>query len=342
MKAPGFWQRDKGGLYAALLTPFAWAYGAAAWARYMSKKTWKADIPVICIGNIVAGGAGKTPVALAIAKKLIDRKYAVHFLTRGYGGAAGHDDQPVRVDPARHSAREVGDEALMLAATAATWVAGDRAAGARTAIDDGAQAVVMDDGFQNPSLAKDFSLLVVDGDFGFGNGQLLPAGPLREPVACGMARAGAVAVIGGGEASRGAIIDDIQKMGKAVIRGRLEPDARTAALLAGKKVAAFAGIGRPEKFFKTLAGLGCQLTGARAFADHHPFTDEEIESLKALAARSGALLMTTEKDYQRLSGDQRKGVGVLRVSVSWENEADLDRILGKALASGEKAGQKNG
>lgn len=337
MKAPGFWRRDKGGIEALALTPLSLLYAAAARARQAAGKPVAAGAPVICVGNIVAGGAGKTPVALAIAKKLTERGRAVHFLTRGYGGTIT-GKIPVRVDSGRHPAAEVGDEALLLARLAPTWVCPDRAAAARAAVAAGAQIIVMDDGYQNPGLKKDFSLLVVDGDYGFGNGRLLPAGPLREPVERGLERAGAVAVIGGGGAARADIIERIQKAGKAVIRGHLSPDQEEEAVLGGRKVVAFAGIGRPEKFFDTLIRLDITLMAARGFADHHPFTDGEIETLKSLAARKSAKLVTTEKDYQRLTLAQRGGIDVLPVRVSWENASDLDRILAKSLTDWESNG----
>ncbi len=333
MKAPGFWRRDRGGIEALALTPISWAYGAIARARYAIGKQAPAGAAVICIGNLVAGGAGKTPVALAIGEKLIERRRAVHFLTRGYGGTASRrKSAPVRVDLGRHTAIEVGDEALLLARLAPTWVGPDRAAGARAAVAAGAEVIVMDDGYQNPGLKKDFSLLVVDGDYGFGNERLLPAGPLREPLESGLGRACAVAVIGGGGRTRDDIIERIQKAGKAVILGRLAPEQKAAAALGGRKVVAFAGIGRPEKFFETLVRLRCDLVAARGFADHHPFADGEIEALKSLATRKSAELLTTEKDYQRLSPAQRSGISVLRVSVAWENAPDLERILAEVLS----------
>ncbi len=339
MKAPGFWRRDRGGIFALALGPISWAYGVAARARYAIGKQAPAGAPVICVGNIVAGGAGKTPVALAVCEKLIERGRAVHFLTRGYGGSASRrKSAPVPVDPGRHTAREVGDEALLLARVAPTWVGLDRAAAAAAAVAAGAEVIVMDDGYQNPGLKKDFSLLVADGDYGFGNGRLLPAGPLRETVECGLARAGAVAVIGGGGRTRADIIERVQKAGKAVILGHLVPGQKAAAALGGQKVVAFAGIGRPEKFFETIVRLRCNLVAARGFADHHPFTDGEIEILKSLAARKSAKLLTTEKDYQRLSPEQRNGIDVLPISVAWENASDLDRILAGIIADGDRNG----
>ena len=337
MKAPGFWRRDKGGIEALALAPLSLLYGAISgaisMARHTAGKPRSVSVPVICVGNIVAGGAGKTPVALAIGEKLAGPGRAVHFLTRGYGGSVSRrKSAPLRVSPASHTAAEVGDEALLLARLAPTWVGGDRVAAARAAVAAGAEIIVMDDGYQNPGLEKDFSLLVVDGDYGFGNGRLLPAGPNREPVERGLGRAGAVMVIGGGGRTRADIIETVQKAGKAVILGRLAPDRKAAAELHSQKIIAFAGIGRPEKFFETLVRLNVKLMAARAFADHHPFTDSEIETLKSLAARKSAKLLTTEKDYQRLTSAQRIGIDVLPVGVAWENENDLDRILTEVLS----------
>jgi len=344
MKAPEFWRKDKGGLYAALMTPLAWVYGAAAWARFAAGRPWKAAIPVICVGNIVAGGAGKTPVTISIGKRLAakgkgaGKGKTVHFLTRGYGGGAGHDKGegatgPLRVDPEKHTARDVGDEALLLARVAPTWVAVDRAAGARSAIKAGAEVIVMDDGFQNPSLVQDLSLIVVDGDYGFGNGRLIPAGPLREPVARGLRRAGAVMVIG---ADRAGVTEAAQKMGKAVLR--LELVAENGAAFSGQRVAAFAGIGRPEKFFATLESIGCQVASRHPFADHHVFSADEIKRLREQAGKAGSRLVTTEKDFARLDESLRQGISVLKVSARWADEAALAMVLARAFDESGKNG----
>mgnify|MGYP000638645222 CR=1 FL=1 len=203
MRAPDFWQPGKGGFAAMALAPLGRVYAAAGAARRAAARPWKAPVPVICIGNLVAGGAGKTPVALDFGKRLIDSGETVHFLSRGYGGT---EKGPLRIDPAIHTCQAVGDEPLLLARLAPTWIAADRRLGCQAAVAAGAGIVIMDDGFQNPTTVKDLSVIVIDGGYGFGNGRVMPAGPLREPVAAGLKRAQAVVVIGGMGSIPGAMI----------------------------------------------------------------------------------------------------------------------------------------
>lgn len=321
MRAPEFWAaRDS--LAARLLTPASVLFTAAARLRHMTTVPQAIGIPVICVGNLVAGGAGKTPVVLSLVERLSRRaawRDRIHCVTRGYGGSARG---PLRVDAARHDFRDVGDEALLLAAAAPTWVARDRVAGGRAAGDAGARIVVLDDGFQNPLLRKDFSLVVIDGGFGFGNGRVLPAGPLREPVSDGLARADAVVIVG--EDSQG-IAAEIGA--RPCLRATLEPNAGSRARLAGRRLFAFAGIGRPGKFFETLRALECDLAGTRDFPDHHPFTLAEVDQLVRAAQAAGAELVTTAKDAVRLPPAARTHVAVLDVSLAWHDEAALDRLL---------------
>jgi tetraacyldisaccharide 4'-kinase len=324
MRAPEFWRRD--GLAAQVLTPLGHAYGRAVQARLAAAHPVRVPVPVVCVGNLVAGGAGKTPVALAIGRLLAARGQAPHFLTRGYGGRL---TGPVRVDPAKHRAREVGDEALLLAEVAPTWVARERPAGARAAGAAGARVLVMDDGFQNPSLAKDLSLVVVDGAYGFGNGRVMPAGPLREPVADGLARADAAIVIG--PDLRGVERDLAGRTD--FLRARLVPVAGQDDL-AGREVVAFAGIGRPEKFFATLAELRCRVVAAHAFADHHPYTPDEIMRLADAAVAARATLVTTAKDAVRLPPEARGMARVVAVVIEWEDEGAVISLL-ERLGSGD-------
>ena len=317
MRAPRFWRHD--GLAARLLTPLAWSYGLLASARRGLIRPERAECPVICVGNLVTGGAGKTPVALDLGQRLMARGRHVHYLSRGYGGST---PGPIRVDPAEHDARWVGDEPLLLAARAPTWVARHRPAGARAAVAAGADVIVMDDGFQNPSLIKDLSLVVIDGAYGFGNGRMLPAGPLREPVADGLARADGVVVMGEGSAWR----DGLAGFVKPILHGVLAP-APGAASLSGKAVLAFAGIARPEKFFETLAAMGCRLVGTHGFPDHHSFSADEIMTLVEFANTQGAVAVTTEKDHVRLPAEARPMVEALRVEIAWRDPASVDRLL---------------
>ena len=301
--APGFWWRAEPAPAARLLAPLGLAYGALA-ARRMARPGAAAPCPVVCIGNFSLGGAGKTPTALAVAGLLRDLGRQPAFLSRGYGGRL---PGPVRVDPERHDAAAVGDEPLLLARVAPTVVARDRVAGARACREAGADVVVMDDGLQNPSLAKDLALAVFDGAVGLGNGRVVPAGPLRAPAAAQWPRVHAALVIGDG-APGARVLAEAKARGLPALRGRsgeaaavrIGPDPAAADALRGRGVLAVAGIGRPEKFFATPRDLGADLREARAFPDHHAFTAAEADALAAEAARRDLLLVTTEKDRVRL------------------------------------------
>jgi tetraacyldisaccharide 4'-kinase len=277
---------------------------------------------VICVGNLTAGGAGKTPTVIAVLEALAGR--TPHALSRGHGGRLRG---PHRVDPLRDTAADVGDEPLLLAAFAPTWVARDRAAGAAAAVAAGAGAVVMDDGFQNPGLAKDLSLVVVDAAQGFGNGRLIPAGPLRERVADGLARADAVVLIGSDTDAGAAMARWPDLATRPVLRARLEPLA-TGLPLDGADVVAFAGIGRPEKLFATLRACGARLVAAHGFPDHAPYPVPILRRLVAEARAADAMLVTTEKDAVRLPPAFRREVIALPVRLRWADPAALDRLLG--------------
>jgi len=308
MRAPDFWQRP--GLRAKLLSPLGILYGASVARKARTATPWRAPVPVICVGNLTAGGSGKTPVAITIAQLLAARGAKVFFLTRGYGG---REKGPLLV--AGHNAAQVGDEALLLAEHAPTIVARDRAAGARLAVAQGAGVIVMDDGHQNFSLAKDVSLVVVDGQSGFGNRHVIPAGPLREPVAQGLARADAVIVMGLGNPNLGNFV-------KPVLRAQLRADG---AAFKDQKVFAFAGIGRPEKFIDSLKSVGALVTGTRFFPDHHPYRATEIAALRRDAG--DALLVTTEKDLVRLDATTAQGIVMLKVAATFSDPRLLDSLL---------------
>jgi tetraacyldisaccharide 4'-kinase len=319
MRAPEFWRR--GGALPALLAPAAYLYDLAGRSYRAATPQYRTAKPVICVGNIVAGGAGKTPTAIAIAKRLSQMRRTPHILTRGYGGAV---TGPLRVDPARHGFKAVGDEALLLARAAPTWVTADRAAGARDAIAAGADVLVMDDGFQNFGLAKDLSLVVVDGGYGFGNHRVMPAGPLRERLSEGLARADAMVVIGDDETGAASLFD------RLVLRARLVPGTGTEEI-SGRDVVAFAGIGRPKKFFTTLEEMGARIVETREFADHHPYSADEVMELVESAAAREAMPVTTEKDAVRLPDEARAMVKVLAVELEWEAPGRIDGLL-KRLA----------
>lgn len=321
MRPPRFWDAGPDHPEARLLAPLSAAYGALT-ARRMDRPGARAGCPVLCVGNLTLGGAGKTPTALALAALLRELGRTPAFLSRGYGGRMAG---PVRVDPATHDAAAVGDEPLLLARLAPTVVSRDRLAGAALCHALGADAVVMDDGLQNPSLAKDLALAVVDAGAGIGNGLTFPAGPLRAPLARQWAHVAGLILIGDG-APGDAVAREAETRGLPVHRARLVPEGTDAA---GRRCLAFAGIGRPQKFFATLAEAGAVLVGTRAFQDHHPFRAGDLRALAAEAERLGADLVTTEKDAVRLPLDFRHRVRVLAVRLAL---ADPERLRAQVVA----------
>jgi tetraacyldisaccharide 4'-kinase len=286
-----------------LLSPLAALYGAAAALR-LRRPGRRAGVPVICLGNLTVGGAGKTPAALAVGRLLFAAHERPFFVSRGDGGRLAG---PVLVNRSIHRAADVGDEPLLLARLAPTIVARNRVAGAQLARFEGASAIVMDDGFQNPALHKDLAILVIDGRRGVGNGRVLPAGPLRAPLASQMARAHALIVVGPAAESAAALAELGRKRGLPVFHARLEPDRQTLAALAGRRILAFAGIADPDKFFATLAEAGLNVVERHGFADHHRYTAADAQSLTAQAQSQNLVLLTTEKDQARLAGEPHLG-----------------------------------
>ena len=278
--------------------PLGALYGAVA-ARRLQREGFDAGIPVLCVGNYHVGGAGKTPTVLALTKLLRDLGETPVVLSRGYGGRLRG---PVMVDPERHAAADVGDEPLMLARTVPVVVARDRVDGVALARSQGASVILMDDGFQNPAIAKDASLIVIDGDRGLGNGRVFPAGPLRAPLPPQLARTDALIVIGDGAAADGGCRRDRRAGQAGAVGASAGRTRRRWRALRGKRVLAFAGIGDPGRFFRTLRASGVEVVRERAFADHHPFSQGEIEALIAEAKRDALTLVTTEKDLARLRG----------------------------------------
>jgi tetraacyldisaccharide 4'-kinase len=331
LKAPFWWYR-KQGVLASALAPLGRLYGNAAEARFARAEPHRSRLPVICIGNFTAGGGGKTPTAIAVAAALAEMGRKPAFLTRGYGGAS---TGPAFVKPGQ-GAEDVGDEALLLAAVAPTMVSADRAAAAESIEASDSDVIVMDDGFQNPSLAKDLSLVVVDAAAGIGNGLVMPAGPLRAPLEAQMARAGALIVIGDGERA-GRLSEAFAAQGKPVLKARMVPcqDKRWLSVL---PVIGFAGIARPEKFFATLRNNGARLIDNRAYPDHYRYSERQARSLLKEAQAYNAMLVTTEKDWVRLPDDPESAAGELKhrsrpfaIAVEFEDAGKLKDLVAAAI-----------
>ena len=324
MRAPAFWHHPNA--IAAALSPLAWLYRFACKYKQRSTLEWKASVPVVCVGNVVAGGAGKTPLVLLLATYLHQKGIKAFVVSRGYGGALAG---PVRVDHARHTAADVGDEPMLIAGHAPCVVAKDRKAGIELAIAAGAEIIVFDDGLQNFTVSKQCSLLVIDGEYGLGNGRLIPAGPLRETLADALMRVQGVVLMG--EDKRG-IKEKIA--GKVpLLQATLE--TAHAEHYAGKNYVAFAGIGRPEKFFTTLRQTGAVVKESFSFADHHVFSETELKRLAEKAARHQAILITTEKDFSRLPHAWQKQVKILPVTLRPENKESFEKLLAPLLVRGK-------
>jgi tetraacyldisaccharide 4'-kinase len=321
MHEPAFWYRSPS-LASRLLMPLGALYGAVA-ARRLARGGIDAGIPVLCVGNYHVGGAGKTPTVLALVELLRDAGEAPIVLSRGYGGKLRG---PVKVDPDRHEAADVGDEPLMMAQAVAVVVARDRADGVALARSQGASVIVMDDGFQNPAIAKDASLIVIDGDRGLGNACVFPAGPLRAPLPPQLARTDALIIVGNGSAAD-TVAAAVAAHGGLVLRAHLKPSDVSVAALRGKRALAFAGIGDPQRFFRTLRGSGVDVVTERAFADHHPFSQNELEALAGAAKRDGLTLVTTEKDLARLGRKRAPDIVPFAVTLRFDEETKLLRFV---------------
>jgi tetraacyldisaccharide 4'-kinase len=337
MREPGFWHRPSS-WKSHLLRPLAVLYGAVA-ARRLRRSGLDVGIPVFCVGNYHVGGAGKTPTVLALAKLLRELDERPVVLSRGYGGKLRG---PVMVDPARHRAAAVGDEPLMMAQDVPVAVSRDRVEGVVLAKSQLASVILMDDGFQNPSVAKDCSLIVIDGERGLGNGRVLPAGPLRAPLKPQLARTDGLVVVGDGAAGS-EVAAAVSARGGRVFAAHLQPDEESVAALRGKRLLAFAGIGDPARFFRTLRASGLEVALERAFADHHVFSESDLDALLADARRDQLTLVTTEKDLARLRGGAEppafgSEIAGFAVTLEFADAAGLRKFLAEALF---KAREKN-
>ncbi|HEX4078103.1 MAG TPA: tetraacyldisaccharide 4'-kinase [Rhizomicrobium sp.] len=320
MRAPEFWSRTdfSARTLATTLSPLGLLYGASVAWKHRFQFPYRSHAFVICVGNLTVGGTGKTPLAIALTRMLRSEHIDVAMLTRGYGRNRGN---ALLVDPQKHGVETVGDEALLLAKVATTIVARNRADGARLAEAQGAHVIVMDDGYQNFTLEKDLSLVVVDGGTGFGNGRIIPAGPLRESLRQGLGRADGVILMGEGTPA-------LPGFSGPVLRARLVSGPR----MDGKPLTAFAGIGRPEKFFAMLRALGAELVQTFSFADHHAYSAAEIATLKTRARETNTILITTEKDIVRLGASDREEIEVLTVHAVFDDPASPMRLVQSLLA----------
>jgi tetraacyldisaccharide 4'-kinase len=327
VREPAFWYRPPS-LWSRLLTPLGSIYGQVTALR-MASRGFDAGVPVICVGNYHTGGAGKTPTVLALTAMLRDLGEQPVVLSRGYGGKW---QGPVRVDPEKHLAANVGDEPLMLSRQVTVVIARDRVGGIALARSQGASVILMDDGFQNPAVAKDISIIVIDANRGLGNGAVFPAGPLRAPLPPQLARTDALVVIGDGHAA-GPVATAIAALGRPVLTARLAPDAASLSKLAGQRVLAFAGIGDPGRFFRTLRGAGIDVARERTFADHHPFSADEIAALVGEAKQEGLTLVTTEKDLVRLRGPAgpAQDIAAFAVTLAFDDTALLRSFVSDRL-----------
>ena len=323
-RTPEFWYQKRGAA-ALALTPLSLLYHLGHSLHQATGKPRKAPMPVICVGNITAGGSGKTPTALALMDLIKAHKLGLkpHFLTRGYGGT---ESGPAQIDPRKHDSRHVGDESLLLARAAPAIISRDRYSGALLAAEKGADMILMDDGLQNTDLIKDFSFIVIDGQTGFGNGLMLPAGPLRQPLPDGIRKAGAFIIIGQDRHNIAAALP----AGAPLLHAQITVDPASTPEKDIPYIG-FAGLGHPQKFKTTLEGLGLDLRGYHAFPDHHPYTVQDLQPLWHEAQNAGAQLITTEKDFERLPETFKPYVQTLPVTLKFEDPNAAVALLSGVL-----------
>ncbi len=325
-EAPSFWFASRGVL-ACILSPFGYLYSRVANRRMTGKPQYVSKVPVLCIGNYVAGGAGKTPTAIAIAKIAREMGLRPGFLSRGHGGQL---KGPQIVDLKNHTADAVGDEPLVLATYATTVVSVDRPAGAKLLEEHDVDLIIMDDGLQNPKLHKDHTIAVVDGRRGLGNGFAIPAGPLRGSITAQMGMTDSVLVIGEGDPGISAI-RTAAKMAKPVLSAWIVE--QRSNVFDGASVYAYCGIADPQKFIISLEKVGCEVVGHRFFPDHHPFQDQQCQEMITEANRLNAKLVTTQKDAARLRamGGVQEGLlslsAVLHIDIEFENPRLIESIV---------------
>lgn len=317
MKTPSFWNSHN--LLSTVLLPLGWLYSGATALRLRLKKPTKVNVPVICVGNLTAGGSGKTPTSAGIATLLKHHGFNPYFISRGYGGRLSG----VIVDPSRHTAQDVGDEPLLLSRTAPVSINADRYQAALKAISCGADILIMDDGFQNPSLHKDLSFLIIDGKVGFGNCRPVPSGPLRENITSGLKRAQAAVIIGEDTSNVRPLLADLP-----IFQAHIKPQTPQDT---SSPIIAFAGIGHPQKFYASLQECGFELIACHDFPDHHFYTEAELSSLIAEAAKEQAQLYTTAKDFVKIPPHLQSSFNVLEIQIDWSNRPALEKFLLKQI-----------
>lgn len=318
MKTPKYWQSNS--LISKILSPIGLLYGSLTQLRLKLKTSPRASVPVICVGNITAGGTGKTPVSLSLAKMLETEMFHPFFVTRGYGGKL----QNVIVNNTKHTPHEVGDEPLLLSKQAPVVVNADRYQGAQLAIKEGADIIIMDDGFQNPSLYKDVSFLVFDGHYGIGNGKIIPAGPLRETFADGIKRADSLIILGKDKHNLA------QRSRLPVFFAHTEAAQTT---ISNPNILAFAGIGHPQKFYHTLTTYGFNVVETVDFPDHHFYSHQELQKLVERAQQINAEIYTTSKDFVKIPPSMQKYINVLEISVIWDDPEKLMTFIKNTIAA---------
>lgn len=323
MKAPFFWYQPKS-FYSTILSPLSWLYERAAKIHRISCKPQKFSIPLLSIGNITSGGAGKTPIAIALGDLLQKRGFKVHFVTRGYGGKV---IGPLKVDPSVHQASMVGDEPLLLAQQAPTWVAKDRPKGVEKAIESGAEVIILDDAHQTHRLFKDISFVIVDFTQGFGNECVIPAGPLRENLKEGLERADAVIGIGEEESKKFS--------GKPFFRAK---SIFKSLSFPSNRVVGFCGLGFPEKFYKSLQKEGFTLLATESFPDHYVYKEKDLIHLQSLAKRHQAILVTTRKDWVKIPPSWHSYIYVLDLKIQFEDPERVFQFILDKIPTLEKRG----
>ncbi|RUT26571.1 tetraacyldisaccharide 4'-kinase [Asaia sp. W19] len=322
---PGFWRDQSPRWQARALTPLAWAVDTLGTFRALRATPALSPVPVLCCGNLTVGGTGKTIIVRDLAQRLVARGEQPHILSRGYGGQL---KGPLRVDPVHHTARDTGDEPFMLAQDFPVWIGANRAETARLAAEAGATCLLMDDGLQNHSLRQTMKLIAIDGSVGLGNGRILPAGPMREPASRGFARADAVILIGRDDTG---LVPSLPP-GLPALTARLIPSS-VIRKLQGRQVIAFAGIGRPTKFFEMLTDSGAPPMRCIPFDDHHDYNERDCRRLSVLSRQPGAVLVTTRKDWVKLPEWLRSEVTVIDVELLWADPGAPERLLDLLLAN---------